>query len=115
MVSLARVRLDPRKSVWPFKGYFAMTFLSSSPPTPATQSGLAQLRCERQLADERSYRRSNRFRTVRADLRSKGESAQRRRSRQGAPPMMSREWELSRASGLAAKRLPLAPALRLGG
>ena len=28
------------------KGYFAMTFLSSSPPTPATQSGLAQLRCE---------------------------------------------------------------------
>src|SRR5262245_45549135 len=59
--------------------------------------------------------RSNRFRTVRADLRSKGESARRRRSRQDAPPMMSREWEQSRASGLAAKRLPLAPALRLGG
>src|SRR5262249_43989234 len=39
------------------------------------------------------FARSNRFRTVRADLRSKGESARRRRSRQGAPTMMSREGE----------------------
>ena len=38
--------------------------------------------------------KSNHFRTVRADPRSKGESARRRRSRRGAPAMMSREWEL---------------------
>jgi hypothetical protein len=56
---------------------------SSEPCLPAEMDQwLRHLRCQ-----------SNRFRTVRADLRSKGESARRRRSRQGAPPMMSREWE----------------------
>ena len=40
LVSAAGIRLDHRKSVRPFKGYFATTFLSSSLTCPARQSGL---------------------------------------------------------------------------
>ena len=38
-ISSSADRQDHRKSVRPFKGILP-TFLSSSPPTPATQSGL---------------------------------------------------------------------------
>ena len=41
IVSAAKIRLDHRKSL--SRGYFAPTFLSSSPPTPASQSGLHEL------------------------------------------------------------------------
>src|SRR6266545_555969 len=43
MVSAARIRLDLCDLS---NGYFAPTFLSSSPTTPATQSGLHELTCE---------------------------------------------------------------------
>src|SRR5262245_155559 len=43
IVSVAGTRLDPGNLCDLSKGYFATTFLSSSPPTPARQSGLNQL------------------------------------------------------------------------
>jgi hypothetical protein len=43
---VARIWLDPGNLCELSKGYFATTFLSSSLPTPATQSGLPQLRSE---------------------------------------------------------------------
>jgi hypothetical protein len=53
MVSVARLRLDSGNLFDLSKGYFASTFLSSSPTCPATQSGLHQ-----PLADDRRcYRR----------------------------------------------------------
>src|SRR5205823_13834750 len=42
MVSVARLRLDSGNLFDLSKGYFASTFLSSSPTCPATQSGLHQ-------------------------------------------------------------------------
>jgi hypothetical protein len=44
MVSVVRIRLDSHKSMRPFKGIIATTFLSSNPITSATQSGLCEPR-----------------------------------------------------------------------
>src|SRR5258708_34831876 len=63
----ATLQLKREWSLWPefgripgnlcefSKGYFAPTFLSSSPPTPATQSGVYQPIHERCVAAENTY------------------------------------------------------------